>query len=98
MAQLFDREYNERHKMDIEEQLKFIGLIGGSWEGIRIIISQIEEAIKPYPVLTQVEFMKPLKMMIVEMLNDAQDVNNTFLNNYKGAETITINPPNGTKQ
>ncbi len=54
------------------------------------MLDNIRDKITQYPVYTQLEFIKPIKMMILAALEDSLDDKNPFLNNYDGGDKIQL--------
>lgn len=77
--------------MDIETQAKFQQIILSDFESMKKMLDTIKEKISEYPVYTQLEFIKPLKHMVVEAFTDAINKDDNFLNNYNsGEDSITV--------
>lgn len=76
--------------MTPEEQLSFLNIINEDFDNMSIMLGRIKEKIAVYPVYTQLEFIKPIKTMIVEAFQDACNPDDEFLNNYNGGDKIEI--------
>lgn len=76
--------------MDLETQDKYITIIKDDFTGLINMLKAIQENITEYPVYTQLEFIKPLKHIIVEALKDSSNPEDSFLNNYDGGDKIEL--------
>lgn len=76
--------------MDLETQGRYIDIIYQDFNGMKNMLDHIRDNITKYPVFTQLEFIKPLKSIIFESLQDSLDDSNEFLNNYDGGDTVEV--------
>lgn len=82
--------------MDIETHIKFIKLINEDFENVKKMLDVIRVKIAEYPISTQMEFIKPIKNMVYEAFTDANNPNDSFLNDFKsdGWDNIEVSEQN----
>lgn len=76
--------------MNIELQAEFLKIIDEDFQNMKRILDRIHHHITQYPVYTQLEFIEPIKHLLVEACSDACDPDNKFLNNCDGGDKIEI--------
>lgn len=76
--------------MNLEDQGKYLKIIEDEFSGMKKMLDVIRDRITPYPVYTQLEFIKPLQRMIIEAFTDATDPKDEFLNNHDGGDKIEV--------
>lgn len=76
--------------MDLETQGVYLKIIEEDFTGMKNMLDYIREKITPYPVYTQLAFIREIKRLIVMAWCDACDDNNEFLNNHDGGDRIEV--------
>jgi len=66
--------------MTVEEQGVYLKIIEDDFKGMKNMLDSIRDSITQYPVYTQLEFIKPLKHIILEAWSDAKNPTDSFLN------------------
>lgn len=74
--------------MNIETQSDYQKIISDDFTGMKQMLDEIHKNITEHPVYNQLEFIKPLKLIIFEAWQDSLNSDDKFLN--KDSEAIKI--------
>ena len=77
--------------MTLESQDAYLKIIEEDFEIMKKMLDSIRDEITQYSVFNQLNFYKPLKCMMIRVLEDALDNDNKVLNSSDNSETIIIN-------